>query len=172
MSKRTYKYNIFSYFCVYTIDDIASELKIHPQTVRKWIKKYDLKAIDTRQPILIRGYDLIEFLKAQNDKGKFPTEFDEMHCFCCHNTRNIYQKKIGIEHKNKVLKVFSHCRTCKSIMFKNYKFSDFSKLKRIFHVVEVSELYDYEKPTCKTHISNHIHFNSSESGQGDFFDEK
>jgi len=175
MSKRLYPYKRLKYWYAYSIDDICAlyaEFGLHAQTVRKWIKD-GLKTIDKGKPALIYGSDLIEFLKTQNSKNKCKTASDEMFCMKCKDSRKLFQRKAAIEHKEKNLFVSGHCRECKTVMFKSYKMDDLPKLKRIFHVVGVLELYDCEASPCKTHMQGHVTTPLSESlngvHQGDLF---
>ena len=55
-------------------------------------------------------------------------------------------------------------------MFKNYKMDDYTTLKRIFNVVDVSQLYDSSVPSVKTHIHAHEQTHQSESYMEDLFD--
>jgi excisionase family DNA binding protein len=48
----------------YTIPDIATALKVTPQTIRAWIKQGKIKSQRIGRPILITENNLKEFLKA------------------------------------------------------------------------------------------------------------
>jgi hypothetical protein len=166
MSKRLYHHNKVKYGRSYDKDDICALFDIHPQTVQAWIKKQGLKTIDNKKPSLVYGWDLIEFLKRKNNKDKCPTQFNEMYCFQCSLARPIFKKSVRFEEKHNGLFVQGRCRQCKSVMSQNYKLKDFQKIKRIFNVVDVLELYDCEQSTCKTHICDHVRNNPSEPSQG------
>jgi hypothetical protein len=166
MGKRSYPYNKVKYGRSYDKDEICALLDTHPQTVQGWINKQGLKTIDHKKPSLVYGWDLIEFLKKYNNANKCPTEFHEMHCFKCANARPFFQNRIAVEQKLNGLMVKAICRTCKKPMNQNYKLTDFPRLKRTFTVVDVSELYDCEKPSVKTHIYDHTNLTQCESLQG------
>ena len=175
MSKRIYPYGSIKYWLTYDIDDVCdlySDCGLHPQTVRTWIRK-GLKTIDNSRPTLFYGYDLIAFIKSQNLKNKCKTSFDEMFCMSCKDARNIFKRNITMNQKNNFLQVSGLCRSCKKPMFKNYKMDDFQKLKRTFHKVDVLELYDCDKSSCKTHLSASLDTPASESNiwtpYGDLF---
>jgi hypothetical protein len=144
MSKRLYPHNRVRYWFAYDIDDICtafSDLGLHPQTVRKWVKN-DLKTIDSGKPTLVYGNDLIAFLRARNNESKCATEFDQLYCMKCQDARYIFQKNIIVEQKKRFLMVSGLCRECKTCMFQNYKLDDFSRLRKTFALVEVLELQD------------------------------
>ena len=154
MSKRLYPHKRVRYWYAYDIDDICtlfSDLGLHAQTVRKWIKN-GLKTIDAGKPALVYGYDLIAYLKKSNNSNKCKTSFDEMYCMGCQDARPIFRNTVSIEQKSQFLKVQGACRECKGPMFKSYKLTDFPALKKKFNLVDVLELYDFETPTDKTHI--------------------
>lgn len=167
MGKRLHRHDNLKYWWCYDLEEVAAILKVHVQTVRTWIKYEGLKTIDDRQPLLIYGLHLIDFIKKQNHKGKCKTPFDQLYCMSCKDARPAFQNIIAFEQKSNGLCVKAVCRICKSKMNKTYKLSDFQKLKRTFNVVDVSKLYDCEHSTDKTHIHDHIKTNQSESSQGD-----
>lgn len=178
MAKRLYPHNRVRYWYVYELDEICAlfphkNKPMHIQTMRAWVKN-GLKTIDTGKPTLIYGNDLIAYLKAQNDKGKCQTEFDQLYCMKCKDQRLVFQNRITLDLKKGFLKVCGCCRECKTKMFKSYKMDDHAALQRTFHVVDVLELYDCLIPTVKTHIiaQEQMHLNESVLGAhyGDFFD--
>jgi len=168
MSKRLYPHNRVRYWFAYDIDDICSlfsDLKLHPQTVRKWIKG-DLRTMDSGKPALVYGNDLIAFLRDRNTKNKTVTDFDQLFCMKCRDARKVFQKKITVKQKKKFLMVSGLCRTCKTQMNQSYKIDDFSRLRRVFVQVEVLELYDRGISTDKTHIEAPEKSSFDESVQG------
>ena len=171
MSKRLYPHKRVRYWDVYDIDDICTtfaDKKLHPQSVRKWIKN-GLKTIDGGKPALINGNDLIVFLRKQNTKNKCVTAFDELFCMTCKDARPVFQNKITVVQKTQLLAVSGLCRTCRTKMFQNYKLADFQRLRKKFQVVDVLQLYDCEVSSDKTHIHAHEHQPVNESGQGVLF---
>jgi len=147
---------------------LFSDLGLHPQTVRKWIRD-GLKTIDAGKPALVFGCDLIAHLKKNNNASKRKTAIDEMFCMGCQDARPIFRNKISVGQNAQFLKVQGVCRGCKRLMFKNYKLSDFSALRNKFTLVGVSELYDFAASTDKTHIPAQMRKARSESMQGDLF---
>ena len=153
MGKRIYPLNKIKYWYCYDIDDICrlySKYKLHSKTVLEW-KKQGLQAIDNRSPALFYGACLAKFLGKMNESNKCKTAFDEMFCMKCKEGKKPLQRQIQLIPENRIfLKTKSVCQTCKNQMFKNYKLDDLQKIKRIFDVVQVLELYDCKNPTVKT----------------------
>ena len=172
MAKRLYPHNRIRYWYTYDLDEICAlfaDTGLHIQTIRGWVVKNGLQKIDSGKPILIYGYDLIVFLKNQNDKGKCQTPFNQMYCMKCKEARPVYQNKIKADLKGGFLKVSGHCRKCKTMMYKNYKQAHLGALRRMFNVVDVLELYDCSNPSVKTHIQTQKIVHTSESYTGDLF---
>jgi len=171
VSRRLYPHKSVRYWYAYDIDDICSlfsNLGLHPQTVRKWVKN-GLRTIGQGRPTLIYGYDLIAYLKEQNSKSKCKTEFNQIFCMKCQDARHIFQRNIMLEHKNGYLRAIGHCRECKTLMYKSYKMEALPQLKRIFCLVDVLELYDCADNTDKTHLSLPKESETNESLQGSLF---
>ena len=53
----------------YTVEEIASLLFVHKNTVREWVK-LGLPVIDNKRPMLILGQELAAFLQARRIKNK------------------------------------------------------------------------------------------------------
>jgi hypothetical protein len=170
MSKRLYPHRRVKYWYAYDIDDICmmfTDLGLHPQTVRKWIKN-DLMTIDSGKPALVYGNDLIVFLRTRNTENKCTTEFDELFCMGCRDARPVFQKKIIVKQKKQFLMVKGLCRECKTPMYQNYKLNELPRLRKNFVLVEVLELYDRAIATDKTHIATQKQSPINESAQGSF----
>lgn len=171
MSKRLYPHKRVRYWYAYDIDDICalfSDLGLHPQTIRKWIKN-GLNTTDAGKPALVYGQDLIAYLKKNNNANKCKTAFVHLYCMKCQDARPVFRNQISVEQKSQFLKVQGACRGCKKPMFKNYKLSDFPALRKKFTLVGVSELYDFRTPTYKTQIHAQEESPGSESAQGELF---
>lgn len=59
-----------------TVEDIAEELGVHPETVRVWIRERDLPAVQVRRTYRVKQEDFEEFLrsrytgKQENQEGR------------------------------------------------------------------------------------------------------
>ena len=52
-----------------TVEDIAKELSVHPETVRVWIRKRELKALVIKRTYRIRRSDFDEFIRQHETLG-------------------------------------------------------------------------------------------------------
>ncbi len=171
MSKRIYPLGCIKYWYGYDIDEIRamySQCKLSDRTVYKWIKQ-GLKTIDSKNPILIYGADLKEFLGKLNESGKCQTAFNEFFCFGCKEARKPYKKQVKIDSSSPYLKLKAVCPKCKSLMNKNYKLDALAGLKRNFKVVDVLELYDSKDCSLKTDFLNQENKGLSQPTQGELF---
>ena len=172
MSKRIYPHKRVRYWYAYDIDEICAlfaDLGLHEQTVRKWIKKNGLETIDKGKPALVYGHNLIDHLKRNNNANKCETPFDKLYCFSCQDARTIFKRQIHIEHKGQYLNVKGVCSECKTRMNKGYKLADFTALKRMFILTDLSQLYDCHTPPYKTQIQAQQKTPVNESLQSDLF---
>lgn len=70
----------------YTVEDVATLLDKHKNTVRAWIKE-GLPTCDDRRPILILGCELRQFLIARRSRNKSPCAPGEIYCVRCRSPR-------------------------------------------------------------------------------------
>src|SRR5215468_536265 len=71
----------------YTVEEVASALGLHKNTVRRWVAG-DLKPIDDRRPTMFRGVDVVEFLQKRRTVSKRPCAPGQMYCFKCRTPKN------------------------------------------------------------------------------------
>lgn len=70
----------------YTVEEVASVLGVHRNSVRNWMRS-GLDAIDHRRPTLILGSVLASFLKARRQGRKRPCGRGELFCLRCRSPR-------------------------------------------------------------------------------------
>jgi hypothetical protein len=87
----------------------------------------------------------------------------------CKDARHVYQNKIMVAQKGRVLQVHGLCRVCKRKMFQSYKLEALPQLRKSFKLVEALELYDCPVPTDKTQIPMIDEKRISESAQRSLF---
>lgn len=137
-----FKTNRISYYTCYSTPEIASLIGRSERTIQKMIHN-GLKTIDAKHPSLVRGLDLKEFLKAQNDKNRHPTDFMEMYCMKCRECRIPLHKEVWFSKTDSnIPRIYGICSECKCIMCKTYKINDYPKLKQVFHFVNKPGISD------------------------------
>jgi len=158
------------YMYCYSSEEVATIFNVSEKTIRNW-RKDGLKTIDNNQPYLIRGLDLIEFIKNRNLKSTKPTQFNEMFCLSCKEPRSFYKKEVKLEQQSKMIVAQALCSECKTKMRKNYKMESFSELKKNFTLVDELRLYDSEESSSNFQINEKKESYNLEPEQGDLFDE-
>lgn len=119
MAKR-YNLNSIKTTRSYSVTEISNLFKIHPETVKDWIRKKGLKVIDPQvKPFLIMGNDLKDFLFKEYKKRTFKLKEGEFFCARCKkNTKSnptdlSYEftgRKLGKKYKHVIL--VGKCVTC------------------------------------------------------------
>ncbi len=82
MKRRRPNYWLVKIHRNYTLEDAATLLEVHKNTVRAWIKQ-GLATCDAKRPILILGQVLRDFLKAKRTKNKQKCQPGEIFCLRC-----------------------------------------------------------------------------------------
>jgi hypothetical protein len=136
--KRTYNVRRIKATWPYTVQEIAELFRIHKNAVLRWLKD-GLQANKDQRPFLIRGEELIRFLKArQTSKGCrcTPTEF---YCFKCRARREAYLGIVDISIESPTrLRVKSLCAMCNTPINKIQNTRDLPKIQNRFHVQQLT----------------------------------
>ena len=152
----------------YTIEQICklyAAKKLHPQTIRQWVKSDELEAVSNR-PILIYGAVLKSFIEARNKAHKRTLEFHQFKCVKCreiappkYNAISIYQNKNGS------LKAVGICPACDYQNFRYYKKTDRANLEKqfIFNTPHMTTIGDGLVSSTKAHFKDNTNDSSNES---------
>jgi excisionase family DNA binding protein len=86
MGARNHNYRLVKIHRTYTVEEMATLLGVHRNTVRRWFDE-GLATIDQRRPVLVKGDALLTFLKDRRTKGKRPCRPGEIYCLRCRAPR-------------------------------------------------------------------------------------
>ena len=142
----------------YTVEKICAlyeSKKLHPQTIRAWVKSGDLEAV-THKPLLICGAILKNFLIHRNASNKKTLAFNEFKCFTCkENYTPSHSEIILYGRKNGSLNATALCGVCGRQNSRFYKKSDESELRKIFVIKQpaVTTICNSPSSNTKTHIN-------------------
>jgi len=93
----------------YTIKELSKTLSINKKTCFRWIEE-GLKIIPGgKNPILIMGIEVQEFIRKKNAKRKFKMNRNQFYCFHC--KKPVYAKRGSI--KKMSGRKTALCRVCK-----------------------------------------------------------
>jgi hypothetical protein len=102
----------------YSMDEVASLLEVHENTVRNWMSA-GLRGIDDKRPTLIHGTDLIAFIKHKSAKRRRKCAPDECFCFKCREPRKAANGHAVLEEQApSVYRLACSCEVCGTRMFK------------------------------------------------------
>ena len=162
--KYTPKTKELYHYRAYKIADLCAihkSEKLHPQSIRKWIKKGELKAFLNERDYYVYGAVWKEFLKNRNKtrREKSSLDFNQFKCFKCKAKQpplnNIITKlSTGF---NGCIQAFGVCQKCGYDGLKRpYKRSELAQIKEIFKIEldEVAILYNSSTSTTKTNSNN------------------
>lgn len=102
----------------YTVEEIATLLVVHRNTVREWIKR-GLPTVDERRPTLIQGSQLSDFLQARRQSGKRHCRPDEIYCMKCREPRRPLDNEVEYRPLTPSLgNLVGICSTCAGWMYR------------------------------------------------------
>jgi len=100
----------------YTVEEVASLLGKHKNTVRNWVKE-GLTTIDDKRPMLILGHVLVEFLQIRRTKNRQTCKPGELYCVRCHAPRSPAGDMVEYSSvTEKIGNLIAICPVCDSIM--------------------------------------------------------
>jgi hypothetical protein len=136
--KRTYNVRRVKATWPYTVQEVAELFGIHKNAVLRWLKD-GLEANKEQRPFLIRGEELIRFLKARQSRKRCKCAITEFYCFKCREPRRAYLgiADIAIESTTR-LRVSSLCAVCGTPINKMQSVCDLEKIKIRFHVQQLT----------------------------------
>ena len=71
----------------YSVEEVGRLYGVHRNTVRAWLNKGSLPAIDGNRPVLIQGRALRAFLEGRRAADKRPCPPGSLYCFRCRQPR-------------------------------------------------------------------------------------
>lgn len=168
---RNYPLKIIRYWYAYDVEEICGlykDRKLHPRTVQGWVRT-GLETIDNAKPFLVFGNTLIEFLGKRNMEGRHKTELHEIFCLPCQDTRKPYKQQVHISQRGYLTNMIAVCPDCKNVINKGIRLDDYQAIKKIYAVVDVSQLYDCEVSPANTHLPAQVTTRLNEPIQGELF---
>ena len=124
----------------YTVEEVARNQAIAKGTVRRWLAR-GLPSLNERRPRLIKGGDLVDFLKSQR-RPKQTCKLEECFCFGCKAPR---KAAFGEAEYKPVNATNGHmialCEQCTTVMHKRISLATLEALKGIlvFRIIQANE---------------------------------
>ena len=138
----------------YKVDEAARLLGVSKGTIRRWIKK-GLPAMQERKPALIKGAELIDFLKSQS-KPKQKCALDECFCFSCRSPQKFAFGEAEIDFSNSSNpNPRGLCAVCSNWIFKRiskYKLSEFETVLQLTNMQASEPISNRFQPCLNDHL--------------------
>ncbi|MDE6481970.1 MAG: hypothetical protein K2L25_04085 [Alphaproteobacteria bacterium] len=136
-----YKLNKISYMACYTMDEAGALIDRSARTIRAFVAD-GMPTIDDGKPTLIRGYDLINYLRTKNRVTKNPLKTNEMYCLRCREPIVPLNNNVTMHETGTSLKLSGICPLCGKVANRAYKISAKDLLSGTFHIVDDLSIYD------------------------------
>jgi Helix-turn-helix domain len=118
----------------YTVEEVASLLGIHRNTVREWIKR-GLPISDDKRPTLILGRDLTVFLQAKRVKNKQPCRPGELYCVRCRAPKAPAGDMVEYQPVTQTLgNLIAICPDCHAMMNRRVNLTKLEQIRGHLHI--------------------------------------
>lgn len=101
----------------YTIEEAAEVSGVSPRTIRNWASD-GLRVMDGARPILIRGDDLRDHIKAKRESRSVKTQIDTIYCVCCRKERRAAGGMADCEIRDGRARLIAFCEACETVLSK------------------------------------------------------
>jgi hypothetical protein len=128
---RNARLNQIKAFRCYTLQEAADVCGVSLRTVRNWIAK-GLLVMNDERPALIRGDDLLAFLKAERAERKHHLAPDRFFCLRCRGPRAPAEGIVECQPRAKGLALVAICEVCETVCFKSISRSDLPDYRKLF----------------------------------------
>ncbi len=149
---KMYKLNKISYMACYTMAEAGSLIGRSERTIRAFVAD-GLSTIDDGKPTLIRGHDLINYLRTKNKTTKNPLRFNEMFCLRCRESIVPRDSIVSIHDNGTSLKATGICPLCGKPANRAYKTSAKELLLKTFRNADDLSISDSASTPPDCHIS-------------------
>jgi excisionase family DNA binding protein len=144
--KRRYNVRAIKATWPYTVQEIAESLGVHKNAVLRWLGE-GLSADRSQRPFLIRGDELIRFLKQRQDGRRRKCRPEEFFCFRCRVPREACLGIVDIVIESPTrLRLQALCAVCETPVNKVQNVSELPKIRNRFHVQQLAGEHLMECP--------------------------
>jgi hypothetical protein len=138
----------------YTGQQFCDEFGFHIQTLRGWVKDFNLPVIQKR-PLVIFSEVLREHLSKQLKARKIELKLKEFYCLSCNQAQIPLKSKVHIEDLGKSIALRAICITCKGDIRKKESKQNLGVIAPMFKMISLEELNILGRANSKqkTHLS-------------------
>ena len=150
--KRTYNTRLIRATWPYTVQEVSALFKVHKNAPLRWLKE-GLQANGDGRPYLIRGDELMRFLRARQQGKKHCCKLREFFCFKCRVPREAYLNiaDIIIESPYR-FRVKALCAVCTTNVSKVQNIQKLAEIRTCFHLqqLEGQHLIERDEPSVNS----------------------
>ncbi|MCH2164228.1 MAG: helix-turn-helix domain-containing protein [Marinovum sp.] len=121
---------IKSLWC-YTIPEAAAVVGVSDRSIRAWITD-GLPALNDERPTLLRGEDIITYIKAARDARKTKVAQDAFYCLKCRAAREPAGGMVECTRTESRASLTALCEICETLMHKPVAPDRLPELERVF----------------------------------------
>lgn len=122
----------------YTIVEAAEVSGVTPRTIRNWAAN-GLRLMQDDRPALVRGDDLIAFIKGQRKQRKQRLALDQFFCLRCREARLAAGGFAECEVMGNRLVLIGMCAVCETLLRKPVAHADLPKLRDLLDIEDGGE---------------------------------
>jgi len=112
----------------YTVEELATQLSVHKNTVRQWYRQ-GLEAVDDGRPMLFRGSEVRVFLRKRRDARKQPLGAGRLYCLPCRAPREPGAGMLDyLASSSTAGSLRALCPVCERIMFRRVSLARLSEV--------------------------------------------
>ena len=101
----------------YRVEEAAEVSSVSARTIRNWITD-GLAVLDGERPMLIRGYDLQDYIRRTRASRKVTTAPDEFYCLACRKARKAAGGFADCTVKDGRATLTALCAVCETVVHK------------------------------------------------------
>lgn len=119
----------------YLVDELADAVGVSKPTVRNWLRA-GMHQVDGNRPIMIMGFQALEFLNARKINAKRPMVLGELYCLRCKAPRKplgAMADYLATSAKGGRLRAF--CSVCEGQCNRNTSANDLPEICKVLDVV-------------------------------------
>lgn len=127
----------------YTVEEAASILSIHKNTVRIWVKN-GLQTCDDKRPMLILGRHLRDYLQRRKVKNKRPCPPGKLYCVRCKEPQSPLGNQVEYQPVTRTKgNLMGICPNCDATIF---------RLASVANLKQLRPYLDISMPQGESHI--------------------
>lgn len=134
MAKRRLNPRLVKIHRSYTVEEVATLLGLHRNTVRQWVKN-GLPTCDLKRPMLILGRELAAFLQARRAHKRRTCALGQLYCLRCREPRDPAGRMADYQPLTATLgNLIAICSICDLLMYRRVSLTKIHSFRSILDI--------------------------------------